>query len=63
MRVRVDDDLCISSGNCVLTAPEVFGQDDDGVVELLDAEPPPERHEAVRNAEARCPAAVIQVEE
>ena len=61
MKVSVDSDLCIGSGMCALTAPEVFDQDPvEAVVVLLDPEPPPERHEAVRLAVQRCPAAVIQ---
>ena len=40
MLVTVDQDKCVSSGMCVLNASGVFDQrDDDGVVELLVAEP------------------------
>jgi ferredoxin len=64
MRVRVDEDRCIGAGVCVLTAPAVFDQrDEDGVVLLLVDEPLPDEHEAVREAEIRCPALVISVEE
>src|SRR5258708_5212686 len=42
MKVTVDQDICASSGNCVMNAPEVFDQrDDDGAVVLLKANPPP----------------------
>ena len=45
---------------CVLTAPDVFDQDeDDGRVLLLDAEPPPDKEEAVRQASQLCPASAI----
>jgi ferredoxin len=64
MRVRVDEDRCIGAGLCALTAPDVFDQrDDDGVVRLLVDSPPPDAHEAVREAEVRCPALVISIEE
>lgn len=62
MKVAVDRDLCIGSGMCALTAPDVFDQDtEEAVVVLRDPEPPPEQHEAVRAAVQRCPAAVIQI--
>jgi ferredoxin len=64
MRVRVDEDRCIGSGVCALAAPAVFDQrDDDGVVRLLVESPPPDEYEAVREAEIRCPALVISIEE
>ncbi len=45
MRVQVDREVCNGAGNCVLTVPEVFDQDDDdGLVTLLPAEPPPAPH-------------------
>ncbi|HEY9263330.1 MAG: ferredoxin [Mycobacterium sp.] len=64
MRVTVDQDKCVSSGMCVLNASEVFDQrDDDGVVELLIAEPGPENAEETRKAAAACPALAIHIEE
>lgn len=61
MRVTVDQDACISSGQCVLTVPAVFDQDDDGVVVLLDECPPAELHDGVRLAAELCPALAIDV--
>jgi ferredoxin len=62
MRIEVDQDSCVGSGQCVLTAPDVFDQrDDDAIVELVDGAPPPERWQAARNAAAGCPAAAIAV--
>ncbi|MET8908670.1 ferredoxin [Micromonospora sp. NPDC004551] len=62
MRVRVDRDRCCGAGNCVVTAPEVFDQDDaDGLVLLRRAEPPPEAVERVRLAVELCPAGAISV--
>lgn len=47
-----------------MNAPEVFDQrDDDGVVVLLDANPPAELAEGARKAAAFCPAMAIQIEE
>ncbi|MFF4779035.1 ferredoxin [Microtetraspora fusca] len=62
MKVTVDEDKCCGAGQCVLLAPEVFDQrDDDGIVVLLDPEPGADRHAAVREAAAVCPAAAIEL--
>jgi ferredoxin len=63
MRLNADRDRCISSGQCVVTAPGVFDQDDDGVVSLQTADPPPEAAQDVRRAAALCPAMAITITE
>lgn len=64
MKVRVDEAKCCGAGQCVLIAPEVFDQsDEDGIVVLLAPEPAPDRHPAVREAAAVCPAAAIALDE
>jgi ferredoxin len=63
VKVAVDRRRCISSGYCVMEAPAVFTQDEEGLVVLLDANPPPAQHAAARTAEIACPAAVITVSE
>ena len=64
MKVAVDTDKCISSGQCVLAAPEVFDQrDEDGVVVLLNEHPSAEQTEGARQAAAACPAQAIYIEE
>jgi len=62
-KVAVDEDLCIGAGQCVLVAPQIFDQDDRGLVILLDATPPPALHEAARKAAKLCPARAITIEE
>ena len=62
MKLVVDVDNCIASGACVLECPEVFDQDEDGLVTLKTEEPAEQYHEAVRSAAAACPAAVILLE-
>jgi ferredoxin len=62
MKVSLEKDLCIGAGQCVLAAPEVFDQDEDGTVELLADPSPAEQDEAVRSAAHACPAQVISVE-
>ena len=64
MKVTVDQDRCVSSGQCVLNATDVFDQrDDDGVVVLLNDSPAPGQSDSVRNAAAACPALAINIEE
>ncbi|OKH99271.1 ferredoxin [Streptomyces sp. CB02923] len=64
MNITLDADKCCAAGQCVLIAPDVFDQrDEDGVVVLLDAAPPADQHDMVREAVAICPAAVIRVQE
>ena len=64
MKVSVDQAACVSSGQCVRSAGEVFDQnEDDGVVVLLDEQPAAGLAGKVRAAAAACPARAIQVEE
>ncbi|WP_037870862.1 ferredoxin [Streptomyces sp. SPB074] len=61
MHVEVDQPKCVASGQCVLLAPDVFDQDDDGIVELLDADPSPDHEDDVRESAAVCPASAIRL--
>jgi ferredoxin len=64
MKVTVDQDKCVASGQCVLAAGDVFDQrDEDGIVVLLAPDPPAERADDVRRAAALCPARAITVED
>jgi ferredoxin len=64
MKVSVDQDKCVSSGQCVLNAGDVFDQrDDDGVVVLLNDSPAREQADNARKAAAACPALAIDIEE
>lgn len=63
MRVILDQDKCVASGQCVTAAGMVFDQrDEDGIAVLLAAEPGPERDAEVRLAAALCPAVAIRIE-
>jgi ferredoxin len=63
MRVSVDKDVCIGAGNCVRAVPDVFDQDEDGFVELLDDNPPSELEGDVLLARRLCPSRAITVNE
>lgn len=64
MKIYVDQSKCIAAGNCVMLAPEVFDQrDEDGVVVLLDENPPEELYGKIRAAASACPANVIRLED
>ncbi|MFD7496269.1 ferredoxin [Streptomyces sp. NPDC059832] len=60
MELRVDRERCMGTGVCALTAPEVFDQDDDGKVTLLDPAPPRVAPTAAtRRAAGLCPMGAI----
>lgn len=64
MRIVVDEDRCIASGQCVLISSDLFDQrDDDGVVILLDAHPVTELEAAARQAAALCPSRAITIKD
>ena len=60
MLVEADRDVCIGAGMCVVSAPEVFDQDDDGVVVVLEAEVAPEHEKAAERAVASCPSGALR---
>ncbi|MBW8089350.1 ferredoxin [Streptomyces hygroscopicus subsp. hygroscopicus] len=62
MRVTVDQPRCVASGQCVFAAPDIFDQDDEGTVVVLEAAPSPDRRADVEEAATLCPAAAILLE-
>jgi ferredoxin len=64
MKVTVDTSKCIGAGQCVLNAPDVFDQrDEDGIVVLLNPDPPAGLAVDVKRAATLCPALAITVED
>jgi ferredoxin len=63
MEIRIDLTKCEGYANCVIEADEVFDLDDEsGQASVHRTDIPAELAEAVRRAEASCPAQAIQVE-
>jgi ferredoxin len=63
MRILIDLDLCQGHAMCAEEAPEVFAVDARGQLTVLQAEPPPSQHEAVRRACRYCPTGAISLDE
>jgi ferredoxin len=62
MKVTVDRDQCMASGACVLECSDVFAQDDEGLVVVLNEHPDESLREAVQSATEVCPASCIDIE-
>jgi ferredoxin len=61
-KVVVDRAKCVGSGNCVLSAPQLFTQDeDDGLVRLIAPAPGREDMEAAELAVHSCPAQALRI--
>jgi len=61
MKIEILRDKCISSGNCVQMAEQVFGQsDEDGKVILVNG--PDTDDEDVREAAMLCPVGAILID-
>ncbi|ACZ89768.1 ferredoxin [Streptosporangium roseum] len=64
MKVTIDQDKCVASGQCVVAAADVFDQrDEDGIAVLLNPDPSAEQAVDVRHAAVVCPALAIHIEE
>ncbi|MER0444047.1 (4Fe-4S)-binding protein [Streptomyces sp. Edi4] len=61
MRVIADRNVCVGAGLCALTAPGVFDQDDDGLVEVITPEPEGAEQAAARQAGSLCPSGAVRV--
>ncbi|MDF2976678.1 MAG: ferredoxin [Actinomycetospora sp.] len=56
MKIEANRDVCIGAGNCVLAAEDVFDQDDEALVVVLEDQPSEDQAAAVRNAVAQGPS-------
>jgi ferredoxin len=63
MRIKADTGVCVGSGQCVLTEPDVFDQDDDGIVVLLTDQPDGQAAARARQAADLCPSRALSIVE
>jgi ferredoxin len=61
VKISADRDVCISAGNCVMTAGAVFDQDDDGIVVVLVDEVPEGEEDHAREAVKLCPSEALRI--
>lgn len=61
MHIDIDKDVCIGAGQCALSAPRVFTQDDDGFSTLLPTRENGAGDPMVREAARACPVGAITV--
>ena len=61
MRIKADTGACVGSGQCVLTEPTVFDQDDDGLVALLTDHPDDQTATQARHAVTLCPSRALSI--
>ena len=63
LRIVADRDRCVGGGLCVLTAPALFDQSDDGRVILRRARPTPAELDAAHAAVDICPARALSLQD
>ncbi|KOX27190.1 MULTISPECIES: ferredoxin [unclassified Streptomyces] len=59
LRITADTSVCIGAGQCVMTAPDLFDQDDIGTVVVLRDRAVPAEAESVHEAAYLCPSRAI----
>ena len=62
MRIVLDADRCIGSGNCEMLAPDVFEVGDDMVCNILIEQPGPDLQEDAELAVEACPTRALRIE-
>ncbi|MFB6810782.1 MULTISPECIES: ferredoxin [unclassified Streptomyces] len=62
-RIDIDTAVCIGAGQCALTAPDVFTQDDDGFSQVLPGREDGNGSPLLREAVRACPVAAISIRE
>ncbi|WP_026422111.1 ferredoxin [Actinokineospora inagensis] len=63
MLIKADPTACVGAGQCVLTEPTVFDQDEDGIVTLTTTHPEGPAAAAARTAVTLCPSGALSLVE
>jgi ferredoxin len=61
VKVTANRDVCISAGNCVMAASDVFDQDEDGIVVMLVDDVPESEEDHAREAVKLCPSQALRI--
>ena len=61
VRIEIDRNCCMGSGNCQFWAPGVFKLEDDGIAVVVDPTAAPE--DRILSAAEGCPTGAITVEQ
>lgn len=59
LHITANTAVCIGAGQCVMTAPDLFDQEDHGTVIVLEDEVPEDQRALVREASYLCPSRAI----
>jgi ferredoxin len=59
LKIEINRELCMGSGNCSFWAPDVFDLDDDGIAVVLDPTAAPE--DKIILAGQGCPTQAISI--
>jgi len=61
MKAQVDPEMCVGTGMCEATAPELFEVGDDGVSHVLRDDVPDHLVNEAREAAENCPTRALTV--
>ncbi len=59
--IRADRNTCVGAGQCVMIAPTLFDQDDEGLVVALAPTPRADQESIARQAVRLCPARALSL--
>ncbi|MFI8521617.1 ferredoxin [Streptomyces sp. NPDC085481] len=62
MRITIDSGVCIGAGQCALTVPDVFTQDDDGFGTVVPGHEDGAGRPLVHEAARACPVQAITLD-
>ncbi|WP_432181594.1 ferredoxin [Streptomyces sp. NBC_00063] len=63
MKITADPEVCLGAAMCTGLAPKVLGLGEDGLVTVLDEQPPAELRDRLRQAVGACPVAAIRIQD